>query len=375
MNGGTLRVGRVLGVDIRLDYSWFIIFVLVAWSLAAGYLPQAHPGWGPVTYWLMGIATSLLFFVSVLIHELAHSTVSRLQGVPVHDITLFIFGGASHISGEPRRPRDEFFMAVVGPLSSLLLAALLGALWWTSLSWEGAFHATFGWLARINLILGLFNLVPGFPLDGGRVLRAIIWRTTGDLKRATRIVANVGAGVAYLFIFWGVFQIFSGDWASGLWIAFIGWFLKDAAGQSYQAVALRDVLTGHTAREIMMTDCPSLPRTLTLDAVVEHVVLPSGRRCFPVEEEGRLYGLLTLHNIRDVARERWTTTHVQDVMIPLERVKTARPDEELTAIMERMAEDNVNQLPVMTDGHLDGIVARDNLLWFLQLRGGSALPK
>ncbi len=374
MSGGALRLGRVLGFEIRLDYSWFIIFVLVTWSLAVGYLPESHPDWSIGTYWLIGAVTSVLFFASVLIHELAHSTVSRLQGVPVHDITLFIFGGASHISREPRRPRDEFFMALVGPASSLVLAALLAALWAASFAWEGPLHASFGWLAQINLILGVFNLVPGFPLDGGRVLRAIVWSATGSLKRATRIVSYVGSVVAYGLIFWGILQVFNGNLFGGLWMAFIGWFLKDAAAGSYQQVALQEVLAGHKVTEIMMTDCPKLPPHLTLDTVVEHAILPSGRRCFPVQDNGRIYGLLTLHNIKDVPRDRWTTTRVEEVMIPAERLKTLGPDDELNTAMERMAAEDVNQLPVVADGQLLGIVARENVLWFLQLHGGAEKP-
>lgn len=366
-----MRLGRILGIEIRLDSSWFVIFVLVAWSLSVSYLPQAHPGWSVATYWGLGIATSLLVFVSVLVHELAHSVVSGLQGEPVRDITLFIFGGASHLTREPARPRHELLMAVVGPLTSLGLAGLFGAAWWLTLGTDSPLHAMFEWLARINLLLGLFNLIPGFPLDGGRVLRAIVWVITGDLRQATRVVSTLGELIAYLFMFWGVFQIFAGYWADGLWMAFIGWFLKGAATQGYEQVVLQQILAGHTAREVMMTDCPQVPRRLTLDVVVDQMALPSGRRCFPVVEDGQLIGLLTLHRISNVPPRERATTRVEDVMIHRQALKTVSPDDGLETVMERMTQEDVNQFPVISDGRLEGMVARDSLLSFIQLHSAN----
>ncbi len=302
--GGALRIGRVLGIELRLDTSWFVIFILISWSLASNTFPLGHPGWASGLYWLLAVATSLLFFASVVVHELAHGVVAQANGVPVRDITLFIFGGVATLSREPRRPRDEFLIALAGPAASLGLAAGFGALWRVSGTASAPLHALAGWLAMVNLSLALFNLVPGFPLDGGRVFRALVWGLTGDLQRATRIAANLGRIVAFGFIAWGVWQIFAGNWAGGLWIAFIGWFLHNAAAGTYRQTVLDDLLAGHTAREVMLTDCPQVPRRLTLDVLVEQIVLPSGRRCFPVVEEGQLVGLVTLHQIQRVPRER-----------------------------------------------------------------------
>lgn len=366
--GRALRLGRVFGIELKLDYSWFIIFFLVTWSLADHYFPMVHPGWQLSTYWWMGVATSLLFFGSVVTHELAHSLVSQSFGVPVRDITLFVFGGAAHISQEPRRARDEFLMALAGPATSIALGGLFGLVWSATRTADGPLHALTGWLATINLMLGLFNLIPGFPLDGGRVLRAVIWRLTGDLRQATRVAGGLGQLIAYGFIFWGVLQIFSGNWANGLWIAFIGWFLDNAAVQSQRQLAVQQTLAGHSAREVMMTDCPTIPRHLTLDVLVDQVVLPTGRRCLPVVESGELYGLLTLERIRNVPRERWPTTRVADIMIPLAELKIVRPEDELPTVFERMVDEDVNQFPVMDDGHFQGMVARENLLNFLRTR-------
>jgi len=364
----TLSVGRVFGIELKIDYSWFIIFALMAWSLAGYYFPQTHPGWPTGSYWGMGVITALLFFTSVVAHELAHSFVSQAYGVPVRDITLFIFGGAAQITEEPKSARAEFLMALAGPATSLVIAGLFGLLWLVSLSINPLLHALTRWLALINVGLAFFNLIPGFPLDGGRVFRAIVWAVTGNLRRATQIATGLGRVVAYGFIFWGIWQIFGGNWANGLWIGFIGWFLENAATASYRRVALQEMLAGHTAREVMMTDCPRIPRGLPLDVLVDQVVLPSGRRCFPVVQGDQVRGLLTLHRIKKVPRERWATTQVDEVMIPLADLKTVRPDDELTVIFERMTAEDVNQFLVMENGRLLGMVARDNVLAFLRTR-------
>ena len=368
----TIRLGRILGIELRLDYSWFVIFVLVTWSLAGHYFPGAHPGWSTSAYWVLAAITSGLFFASVVLHELAHSLVSRAFGTPVHDITLYIFGGAAHIGEEPRRPREELLMALAGPGASLGLAAMFYALWWLSLGLAGPAHALTGWLAWINLMLAAFNLIPGFPLDGGRVLRALIWGATGNMRRATLVAATIGRLIAFGFIFYGIWQVFGGNWADGLWLAFIGWFLHSAATQSVRHLAVEDLLAGHTAREVMLTDCPHVLPRLTLDVVVDQVAHSGERRCFPVMEEGRLSGLLTLSQIAREPRDRWPFTRVADIMIPLYSLKTAHPDDALTIILERMGADDINQFPVLEGEQLVGIVSRDTVVTFLRRRAGAA---
>jgi Zn-dependent protease len=201
MAGKTLRIGRVFGIELRLDTSWFVIFILIAWSLVRHYLPTTHPGWAVGVYWAMAVATALLFFASVIAHELAHSLVAQMQGVPVRDITLFFFGGAAEIAQEPKRAQDEFLMALVGPVTSVVIAAFFGFLWLISRPFNQQLHALAGWLAWVNLGLSLFNLIPGFPMDGGRILRAAMWGITGNLRRATRIATGLGRVFAYGFIF------------------------------------------------------------------------------------------------------------------------------------------------------------------------------
>ena len=363
-----MRLGRFFGIELRLDPSWFIVFVLVVWSLARHYFPNTHPGWAVATYWALGATTALLLFLSILAHEFGHSLVSQAYGVPVRDITLFIFGGAARMTREPRRPREELWIALAGPVTSVALAVLFGLVWRVSSGSPGPFHALSGWLAWINMAIAVFNLIPGFPLDGGRVFRALVWSVTGSLQRATRIASNVGRIVAFGFILFGLWQAFGGNWVNGLWIAFIGWFLDNAAVQTSRHVDLEELLAGHTVREVMMTDCPSISRTETLEVVVDQAVLPSGRRCFPVVGEGGFEGLLTLHGVKAVPRHRWSSTYAGDAMVARPNLKTVRPDDELNTVLERMAADDVNQYPVLEDGRFVGMVARDRMLGFIQTR-------
>lgn len=367
MTGNSLRIGRLFGVELRLDYSWLIIFGLVAWMLAGHHFPMMNPGWTPAAYWAVALVTSVLFFGSMVAHELGHSTVSRELGVPVHDITLFIFGGAARLSREPQRPRDEFLIAAAGPLVSLALGAGFWVVGRFADPGEPA-YAVAAWLAWINVALAVFNLIPGFPLDGGRVFRAVAWAVTGSFQRATRLAALLGRAVAFTFIFWGILRIFAGDLIGGLWIVFIGWFLDSAAARSLADVTLKELLAGYMVRDVVMTDCPHISPDTTLDAVVDEKVLPSGRRCFPVVEGGSLRGLLTLHRIKEVSRERWPVTRVGDVMIAQEELKTVRLADPLPLVFERMANEDVNQFPVMENGRFLGMVARDSILKFISLR-------
>ncbi|MFV1986907.1 MAG: site-2 protease family protein [Gemmatimonadota bacterium] len=358
----------MFGIELKLDPSWFIVFVLVAWSLGGHYFPTTHPGWSATTYWVMGAATALLLFASIVAHELGHSLVSQRFGTPVKDITLFIFGGAARMSREPSRPREELWMALAGPATSLLVAGGFWLIWSATSQSPGPVHPLSGWVAWINVAVAAFNLIPGFPLDGGRVFRALVWSVTGDLHRATRIASGLGRVVALGFILFGVWQVLGGNFINGLWIAFIGWFLDSAAVQSARHVDMQELLAGHTAREIMMTDCPSTTRDMMLDRLVNEVLLPSGRRCFPVIEDGRLEGLLTLDGIKRIPRERWPSSVVADAMIGSRDLKTVSPEEGLERVLDRMTEDDINQYPVLDDGRFVGMIARDRMLAFLQAR-------
>lgn len=363
----TLRLGRIFGIEIGLDFSWFIVFALVTWSLAAHVFPDNYR-WPVSTYWTTGLITSLLFFASVLAHELGHSVVALRKGIPVKAITLFIFGGMAQITKEPERPRDEFFIAIAGPAVSVALGGLFLALRSLDPNAGQPLAALTSWLGWINLSLAVFNLIPGFPLDGGRVLRSIVWGVTQSFQSATQIASIAGRVIAFGFIALGIWIFFSGNWVSGLWLAFIGWFLDNAASGSYQQIALRQQLTGVKAREIMMTDCPHVSRFLTLHELVYDYILKGTRRCFPVVEDGRVLGIITLHHVKEIPQERWAMTNVGAAMTPFEQTKKVKPDQDLFEVLEFMTAEDINQVPVVEDGRLLGMISRDRVLAFLATR-------
>jgi Zn-dependent protease len=366
MKRHTIPLGRIFGIPIGLDYSWFLIFALITWTLAVGYFPQEFKTWAPAVYWIIGAVTAILLFASVLLHELGHSLVALRYKVPVRSITLFIFGGVAQIGAQPPSAVAEFWIAVAGPAVSLTLAGLFTVL-------EPVFadisplYGLVKYLAYINAALALFNLIPGFPLDGGRVFRAILWGITDSLRRATMIAATVGRVVAFLFIFVGVLQMFSGNFAGGLWIAFIGWFLESAAVAQVQQQVIHDLLEGHKVAEAMSRDYAVIPADTTLQELVDHHVLSIGRRSFVVNRGEQVAGLLTLHHIKKVPRPEWSATTAAEVMTPVDQMKWIRPDAGLSEALEEMDRDGVNQLPVMENGKLLGVLRRDDVISYLRM--------
>ncbi len=363
----SVKLGRIWGIPVELHVSWFLIFALVTWSLAVGYFPAEYPDLPGVACWALGVITSLLFFGSVLLHELMHSVVALRNRIPVHGITLFIFGGVAQISQEPADAGTEFRVAIAGPLTSLILAAAFAGLWWL----DGAIPylaAPSVWLMRINLILALFNLIPGFPLDGGRVLRAVIWRLTGNFYRATQIAASTGQLTAFGFIGLGVLTILTGDWLSGLWLAFIGWFLQNAAATSYAQTNMQRALRGITVAQVMTRDCPLVPAHTSLQQLVEDHVLTGGRRCFFVTEDDRLRGLLTLTDVTRVPKQRWAETEVGQVAVPWDRMVRVAPDRPLLSALQAMTDANINQVPVVAGDQLVGLISREQMLNYIRTR-------
>jgi Zn-dependent protease/predicted transcriptional regulator len=369
---GGIPIGKAFGISLRLHYSWFFIFALVTWALAAGYFPSTYPTWSLSARIAAGLITSVLFFGSVLVHELMHSIVAQRQGIPVQSITLFIFGGVSQITSESKQPKDEFRMAIVGPLSSLVLGGIFFGIYfgWRNVDTFAVqfITAVVYWLGYINLALGVFNLIPGFPLDGGRVLRSLIWWRSGNLKNATKIASNAGRAVGFILIFIGIYLVFTGDWIEGIWLALIGWFLESAAVGSYQQLLMQEMLKGHVASEIMSSDCAVVPPDMTIDHLVNGNILTSGRRCFPVVSDSQIMGMMTLHNIKAVPREQWSTATVREAMTPFDRLKWVRPDEELSSVLRILTQDDINQVPVVQDNKIVGMVSREHLLNFVHIR-------
>jgi Zn-dependent protease len=365
MNRHTIPVGSILGIPIGLDYSWFLIFVLITWTMAIGYYPAEYKNWPAIQYWLLGAATAVMLFVSVLLHELGHSVVAMHHKVPVRSITLFIFGGVSQISAEPPSAIAAFWISIAGPAVSFALAGLFGL---AQMLFAGAvpLMALLKYLVYINIALGLFNLIPGFPLDGGGVLRAILWGASQDMRRATLIAANVGRFIAYLFIFFGVWQILGGNFINGMWIAFIGWFLESAAKGQVQQLALQNVLAGHKVSQAMNQRYTAIPAETTLQRLVDDHILASGRRSFVVKRGEAAIGLLTLHHFKEIPRSDWPTMTAAQAMVPLEQTKWLQPDEELWAALEEMDRDGVNQLPVMVNGKIQGMLSREDVISYLR---------
>lgn len=363
-----IPIGRLFGIPIGLHWSWFIIFALVTWALTAGYFPVIYPHWSLGTSVGAGLLTSLLFFGSVLAHELMHSIVAKSSGLTVRSITLFIFGGVSQFAEEPRKARDELRIALAGPLTSLALGVVFWAIWFWSSGFSDFITGVSYWLGLINVFLAAFNLIPGFPLDGGRVLRSILWGRSGNLRNATRTASNIGRGFGYLFIFGGIGLIFWGYWFNGLWLAFIGWFLQSSAVSSYRQLAIQDMLKGHTVGEAMTRDCEVVRPELTVDRLVQDHILRSGRRCFPVVGDDRVLGLVTVHSTKAVPRESWTTRRVEEIMMPFDKMQWVRPDHDLYEALRLLTEEDINQLPVVEKGSVVGIIARDNILSFIGIR-------
>lgn len=364
-----IPIGRLFGIRLRLHPSWFIIFILITFALVSGYFPATFPHWEIGISIIAGIITSLLFFASVLVHELMHSIVAIRQGIAVESITLFIFGGVSQIAEEPSKPVDEFRMTLAGPLSSLALGIIFLATWYWWIEAPEMVKAITFWLGWINIFLAGFNLIPGFPLDGGRVLRSLIWWRTGNLKKATKIASNVGRGFGYLFILGGIYFIFTGNWLNGLWLAFIGWFLQSAAEGSYRQLALQEILQGHTAVEVMAGDCPVVNSDMPVNRLVEDYMLGQGRRCLIVYRSERMVGMVTLQEIKSVPRDKWTSMTANEIMVSLDKLKTVSPDTDLSVVFRMMISDNINQIPVVNQGVVVGMITRDSLLSFINIRG------
>jgi len=365
---GSLRLGKVFGIPIGLNYTWFIVFVLVTLSLATGYFPSRYANWSGIGYLGLGLLTSSLFFASVLLHELAHSMVARAWGIPVRSITLFIFGGVANIDREPERPLAEFLVAVAGPIASLLLALFFGLLWLGGRLLDVAALAALGYyLANINLGLAIFNMIPGFPLDGGRVFRSLVWAATGDMYRATRWATGTGRVIAVLMIVGGGFMILTGNLGSGIWLAFIGWFLDNAASQSAQQAWLREALRGYTAGDFS-SGCQAVDHNMPLDWLVRDYVLPHGQSCFVVTDGLQPQGIAELEQIQQVPRRQWGWTPVRQVMTPLSQLKPVRSEDSAYSVLERMLAERKSTLPVVDGNRFLGMIRQDHLLRFAQMR-------
>jgi len=366
MRRSGIKIGQVFGIPIFLHLSWILIFGLITYSLVDEYGAR-YPQWTSGQLWSLGVITSLLFFGSVLFHELSHSAVARHYRIPVASITLFFFGGIASITRDPDSAGQEFLMAAAGPASSYVLAGAFGLL--TLVTPKDSMPNALGsWLAWTNLALATFNLLPGFPLDGGRVFRSVVWGITKNYSKSTRIASRVGQGIAYAMMAFGLYTAFVlHSSVNGVWFVFLGWFLLTAARQSYQQVEAQGALQGLRAVDVMTSDMPTVARDLSLDEYAREVSR-TGRRAHLVVSDNKLVGLMRVEVLQAVPREEWPSTSVQAVMIPREKLAWTAPEEPVLSVLERMRSANVDQLAVIREDNVVGLVTRDSILRVVQAR-------
>jgi Zn-dependent protease/CBS domain-containing protein len=383
-----IRIGRIFGINIYLDWSWIFIFLLITWSLAVGVFPAWHPDWSPGLSFAVAIVASLLFFASILIHELSHSLVAKARGLPVRSITLFLFGGASNIEREPHDPKTEFLMAVVGPLTSIILGFIFLFLGGTLASRMGGIMmddpvqtisrlspllTLFLWLGPINIFVGLFNLLPGFPLDGGRILRSILWAVTKNFRLATLWAAGVGHVIAWLLIISGLtmafgvtIPLFGTGLINGLWLIFLGWFLNVAASRSYHQVVIQDLLDDVPVSLLMRNNVEAVSPDISVSTLVYKYIIDTGESAFPIVEGDRIVGLVSLEDVRKIQRDAWDRTIVREIMTGADKLAVVSPEEKVSEALNQLEKRDVRQVPVVQNGHLIGLLRRRDIMKWLQ---------
>ncbi|HUG14127.1 MAG TPA: site-2 protease family protein [Thermomicrobiales bacterium] len=362
----SIRLGTIRGIQLGIHFTWFIALVLFSFLLARGQFPDRFPGWTDTEYWVVGVTAVLMLFVSVVVHEFGHALTAQARGIPVLSITLFIFGGVAALAQESEDPGDEFLIAIAGPLASVGLAGGFGVLW--AITSQPQLNALFGYLSLINLALAIFNMIPGFPLDGGRVLRAILWKITGNLRRATRIVTTIGSIIGTLFFVLGALAIIEGATFNGVWFIALGWFMQSAAQQGYQQVKQQEMLQGRAVADIMNVHPVAVPPDITVSEFVSAYLLRRTAHGAPVVQDGQVLGIVTISDVKRCKQEEWPTTRVSDIMTPFEELHTVDPGTPLNKALQLMTIHDLHQIPVLESGRLVGVLSRADFMRYLQLR-------
>jgi Zn-dependent protease len=374
-----MKLGTIWGIPIRLHVSWFLIFALVTWSLAVGYFPVQYSGFSQPVMWLLGAVTAVLFALSVLLHELGHAYYAQKNGIPIKGITLFLFGGLAQLAREPDSPGSELKIALAGPAVSFGLAAVFGAFYLVDRTLPAvalpALAAPALWLLRINLILAVFNMIPGFPLDGGRALKAVLWKFTGSEMKATTIATTVGQVVSYGFMAIGLFLAFTISVFNGVWLIFIGWFLNNMAKNSRAHLNLRHRLDGLTVSQLMNRHLATVPADMSISSLVQEEIMPSGNRFFLVNggNFGEVRGVVTLRGIKAVPRKEWDVATVEDAMVTSKEMVTVPPQMSLVSALETMEEAELPEVPVMEFDVVTGVLSRDEVIDYLRTRSDIGL--
>jgi Zn-dependent protease/CBS domain-containing protein len=367
MFGRRIKLFSLLGFEVSIDLSWVLLAILVAWSLSMGYFPFQYRNLSTQAYWIMGITGAIGLFISIVVHEFSHSLAARRFGMPMKGITLFIFGGVAEMTDEPPSAKAEFWIAVVGPLSSIALSAIFYVLYQAAMAagWSIAFNGVIGYLALINIILGIFNLIPAFPLDGGRILRSILWRVKDDLRWATRVSANIGSGFGNFLIILGVIRFLFGNIIGGMWFFLIGMFLRGVANASYQQMIARKALEGEPLEKFMKRDPITLPPSMSLDRMVDDYLYEYDYKLYPVVESDRLIGCVTSRQVKSVPKDKWNSTQIKDVMQACTDENTIDPKTDAINALSKMNTTDLSRLMVVQEGRLTGIVALKDMLRFL----------
>ncbi|HKM49825.1 MAG TPA: site-2 protease family protein [Candidatus Bathyarchaeia archaeon] len=367
----SVSLGKIMGIPVRIHYTLWFVFILIAWSLAVGYMPTQYPGLSTVTYWAIGIVSAIILFASILIHELSHSYIAKKNGLPIGRITLFFFGGVSEMTEEPQDPGLEVRMAAAGPLMSFLIAAVLGSLWYLGkfvVNAPVAIIATLGYAALINGVLGLFNLLPAFPLDGGRVFRGSLWKHSKSLIGATRTATRVSEALSMLMMLGGFISIIFGDFVDGLWFIVLGWFIKSGAETSLKQTLVGEALTGVSVADIMTRDVLTVPPETTVQRLISDYLLVHKHGAYPVVKNGEVLGEVTLECVRAVPKEKRDFESVQQAMVPCERTAMVKPSTTALDAMQAMARNRAGHVLVVDEGRLVGIATRDDVIRTIHTR-------
>jgi Zn-dependent protease/CBS domain-containing protein len=377
MFGNRITLFKLLGFEVKIDSSWILLAVLITWSLATGVFPAYFEDMPASNYWAMGVAGALGLFLSIIFHELSHSLVARRFGIPMKGITLFIFGGVAEMSEEPPSAKAEFHTAIVGPVSSLLFAAVFyGILHIGEASgWPAAINGVLFYLVWINVILALFNMLPAFPLDGGRVFRSALWSWKKDLHWATMVSSKVGSAFGVLFIAWGLWEIIQGNFIGGLWQAMIGLFLRGAAKSSYRQIVTRDLLSGLTVGRFMTPDPVTVPPGITLQSFVDEYLYRTHHQIYPVVKDGELVGCVTVKKLKNIPREEWLRRQVAEIAAGCEEAAAISADSQAMEVLDIMNRTGNSRLMVVENGRLVGIVTLKDLSEILALRMEIEAPR
>jgi len=365
LSQGAWKIGKIMGIPIRLHFSWLIIFGLITWSLSTYYFPKAAPDLPTGSYWIKGTLAALLLFASVAFHELAHSFVAQRYKISIESITLFIFGGVAQMKGEPPNPKAEFRIAIAGPLSSFFLSILFFFLSWNT---TVGIKALFSYLAQINFIIGVFNLIPGFPMDGGRVLRSVIWEKKKNFYYATQKASSIGQKIALFFIIFGILSILTGM-SGGLWLMLVGWFLYTAAQASYHQSTLQESLAGIKVRDIMVKDIVTLSSFITVDEAVNNYFLRYGYGGFPIIDDGKFLGIVTLKEVKNIHRENWGSEKVADILVPHDKRWEVSREDDVMKTLELMIKEDKGRLVIIENNKLSGLITRNGIARYVQIRG------